>query len=106
MPAILRTTQQNKAQLVAELRGQGKIELSSVFGTERDLGVSLIFYVSDSKTARSVAAALTAEGIPPPFKFMMKVPTISISISTGSFCLKKQDPWGGGLSLGFSALYR
>ncbi len=95
MPAILRTTQQNKAQLVAELRGQGKIELSSVFGTERDLGVSLIFYVSDSKTARSVAAALTAEGIPA-FQVYDEGANDQHIYINWEFLLKKQDPWGGG----------
>ncbi len=106
MPAILRTTQQNKAQLVAELRGQGKIELSSVFGTERDLGVSLIFYVSDSKTARSVAAALTAEGIPPAFQVYDEGANDQHIYINWEFLLKKTGSVGRGLSLGFSALYR
>lgn len=94
MPSILRRTQENKARLVTELRRQQKIELSPVFGTERDLGVSLIFYVSDAKTARFFAAALTAEGIPAFQVYDEQANDQHIYINW-EFLLNKQDPWGG-----------
>jgi len=94
MPAILRTTRENKRKLVERLGAQGKIELSPVFGTERDLGVSLIFYVSSEEKARQTAQALTAEGIPAFQVYDRQARDQHIYINW-EFLLAKRDPWGG-----------
>lgn len=94
MPAILRTTRENKRKLVERLGAQGKIELSPVFGTERDLGVSLIFYVSSEEKARKTAQALTAEGIPAFQVYDRQARDQHIYINW-EFLLAKRDPWGG-----------
>lgn len=94
MPAILRVTRANKRKLVERLRRQPKIELSPVFGSERDLGVSLIFYVENEAKARQTAQALTAEGIPAFQVYDNQANDQHIYINW-EFLLNKRDPWGG-----------
>ena len=94
LPAILAKTQRNKGQLIARLRGRPEIELSPVFGTERDLGVSLIFYVQDGPKAQEVARALTAEGIPA-FHVYDQKEKDQHTYMNWEFLLAKRDPWGG-----------
>ena len=91
---MLERTQKNKAQLVQRLRGQEKIEFSPVFGTERDLGVSLIFYTADAESARLAAQAITAEGIPA-FQVYDETATDQHIYINWEFLVRKQDAWGG-----------
>ena len=94
MPAILRKTHRNKQELIKRLQNQPKIELSPVFGTERDLGVSLIFYVQDGQKAHEVARALTAEGIQA-FQVYDPAGNDQHIYINWEFLLAKRDPWGG-----------
>lgn len=94
MPEILRITRENKRKLVERLSKQEKIELSPVFGTERDLGVSLIFYVETEERARLCAQALTAEGIPA-FQVYDRFANDQHIYVNWEFLMAKRDPWGG-----------
>lgn len=98
MPAILETTRRNKAELVRRLKDHPvialKIELSPVFGTERDLGVSLIFYVENEAKARQAAQALTAEGVQAFQVYDREANDQHIYINW-EFLTAKRDPWGG-----------
>lgn len=94
MPAILRKTRENKRKLVKRLKSQTAIELSPIFGTERDLGVSLIFYVKDEQMARKTAQALTAEGIDASQVYDSQANDQHIYINW-EFLRRKIDPWGG-----------
>lgn len=94
MPTMLEKTKETKRKLIAELKEHPKIQLSPVFGTERDLGVSLIFYVSKENQARQVAAALTAEGVPA-FQVYDSEANDQHVYANWEFLLGKQDPWGG-----------
>lgn len=93
MPDLVRATRENKRKLVERLRNQEKIELSPVFGTERDLGVSLIFYVADEEKARLTAQALTAEGIPAFQVWDRRARDQHIYVNW-EFLMAKRDPWG------------
>lgn len=95
MPAILRKTHQNKQKLVELLNSQAKIELSPVFGTEHDLGVSLIFYVKNANRAQEVAGALTAEGIPAFQVYDSTLKDQHVYINW-EFLMEKSDPQGRG----------
>ncbi len=94
MPSILRQTQRNKHQIVKGVREQKKIELARVFGSEHDLGISLIFYVADGKLAHDVARALTAEGIQA-FQVYDGVTNDQHIYINWEFLIAKRDPWGG-----------
>lgn len=94
MPAILARTRENKRKLVERLKEQQKIELSPVFGTERDLGVSLIFYVENEEKARLTAQALTAEGIPAFQVYDSQANDQHIYVNW-EFLMAKRDAWGG-----------
>jgi 8-amino-3,8-dideoxy-alpha-D-manno-octulosonate transaminase len=94
MPAILHSSRTNKAKLVKRLQSQSKIELSPVFGTERDLGVSLVFYVQDEPTARKVAHALTFEGVQAFQVYDHQVNDQHVYVNW-EFLMEKRDPWGG-----------
>lgn len=94
MPAILRKSHHNKEQIVKGLRGQEKIELAPVFGSDHDLGLSLIFYVADGKLAHDVAQALTAEGIQA-FQVYDGVANDQHIYINWEFLMAKRDPWGG-----------
>lgn len=94
MPAILQKTQSTKKKLVQKLQEQPKIELSPVFGTERDLGISLIFYLEDSQKAKVVAEALTAEGIPA-FQVYDRQANDQHIYVNWEFLVERRDPWGG-----------
>lgn len=94
MPAMLGKTRKTKATLVKRLRDFNQIELAPVFGTERDLGVSLIFYVQDESQARFVAEALTAEGVPASQVYDARGNDQHIYINW-EFLMEKRDPWGG-----------
>lgn len=94
MPAMLDKTRRNKEKLIDGLKHLTNIEVSSVFGTEHDLGVSLIFYVADSQQAHDVAEALTAEGIPASHVYDGKSNDQHIYMNW-DFLLAKRDPWGG-----------
>lgn len=94
MPSILRQTQDNKRKIVEGLRDLAKIELSPVFGTEHDLGLSLIFYVRDGQKAHAVAEALNAEGIQA-FHVYDGVANDQHIYMNWEFLLAKRDPWGG-----------
>lgn len=94
LPTILERTKANKQQLVHALRQVSGIELSPVFGTERDLGVSLIFYVKDGTSAHWVSRALTAEGIPAFHVYDPQEKDQHIYINW-EFLVGKRDPWGG-----------
>ncbi|HHY09858.1 MAG TPA: aminotransferase class I/II-fold pyridoxal phosphate-dependent enzyme [Firmicutes bacterium] len=96
MPVMLGRTKDKKRKLICELKNESKIELSPVFGTERDLGVSLIFYVANEALARQTAAALTAEGIPAQQVYDHKANDQHV-YANWEFLLAKQDPWGGSL---------
>lgn len=93
MPAILQKTQSTKAKLVERLKNQPKIKLSPVFGTERDLGVSLIFYVENEEKARQVAKAMTAEGVPA-FQVYDHTGNDQHIYRNWEFLINRQDPWG------------
>lgn len=93
MPTILDKTKKGKAKLIDRLKEQPKIELSPVFGTERDLGVSLIFYVESAKKAKEVAAAMTAEGIPS-FQVYDQGGNDQHIYRNWEFLINKLDPWG------------
>lgn len=94
MPAILDRTRRTKKILVEHLQKQTKIELSPIFGTERDLGVSVVFYVPTENQARLVAQALTAEGISAHQVYDSSSNDQHIYMNW-EFLQKKQDPWGG-----------
>jgi 8-amino-3,8-dideoxy-alpha-D-manno-octulosonate transaminase len=94
MPSILRQTHRNKEKIIKGLQKQPKVHLAPVFGTEHDLGVSLIFYVADGKKARDVAEALTAEGIQA-FQVYDGVANDQHIYVNWEFLLAKRDPWGG-----------
>lgn len=94
MPAILEKSRTNKKILVEKLQSQTKIELSPVFGTDRDLGVSLIFYVENEAKAREVAKALTLEGIPAFQVYDNQANDQHVYINW-EFLMEKRDPWGG-----------
>jgi len=94
MPAILQRTRENKRRLVERLKAQPKIELAPVFGTERDLGVSLVFFVADEEKARKVAEALTAEGIPSFQVYDSRARDQHVYVNW-EFLMAKRDPWGG-----------
>lgn len=64
-----------------------------MFGTERDLGVSLIFYVADEEKARLTAQALTAEGIPAFQVWDRRARDQHIYVNW-EFLMAKRDPWG------------
>lgn len=94
MPAILRKTRQSKQDLAKRLREREKVQLAPIFGTESDLGVSLIFYLQSSKLAKLVAEALTAEGIPAFQVYDLETKDQHIYLNW-EFLMNKQDPWGG-----------
>lgn len=94
MPGMLKKTQSTKKLLVGRLKDIKQIELSPIFGTERDLGVSLIFYVSETIQAETVAKALTAEGIPATQVYDAQANDQHIYLNW-EFLMEKQDPWGG-----------
>ena len=94
MPRILQQAKGNKQAIVSELRKQPKIELAPVFGTEEDLGLSLIFYVPDGAQAQHVAKALTAEGIEA-FQVYDGVAKDQHIYANWEFLKTKRDPWGG-----------
>ncbi|MCK9524805.1 MAG: DegT/DnrJ/EryC1/StrS family aminotransferase [Limnochordia bacterium] len=94
MPRILQRTKSNKQRIISELKKQPKIQLSPVFGTENDLGLSLIFYVLDGQQAHGVAEALTAEGIQAAQIYDGAANDQHIYVNW-EFLLAKRDPWGG-----------
>ncbi len=94
MPAMLNKTQAVKKRLVELLRSVPKIEISPVFGTERDLGISLVFYVENSTQARETAEAITAEGIPAQLVYDPEANDQHVYVNW-EFLMNKQDPWGG-----------
>lgn len=94
MPAILQQTHRNKETIIKGLQMQPKISLAPVFGTEHDLGLSLIFYVADAQKARSVSEALTAEGVQA-FQVYDGVANDQHIYINWEFLLAKRDPWGG-----------
>ena len=94
MPAILQKARENKQKLVDRLQSLSQIELSPVFGTDRDLGVSLIFYVASEEKARSVAEALTLEGVQA-FQVYDSQANDQHVFVNWEFLMKKRDPWGG-----------
>ncbi len=94
MPSILAQTKANKQKIVQGLREQTKIQLSPVFGTEHDLGLSLIFYVADGEKARLAAEALTAEGIQA-YQVYDGVSNDQHIYINWEFLMNKADPWGG-----------
>lgn len=94
MPAILYQTKQNKQRIVQGLQVQKRIKLAPVFGSEHDLGLSLIFYVADGKRAHDVAQALTAEGIQA-FQVYDGVSNDQHIYVNWEFLMAKRDPWGG-----------
>lgn len=94
MPEILRKTHKNKETIVRGLKGQSKIGLAPVFGTEHDLGLSLVFYVADGTKAQEVVNALNAEGIQAFRVYDGEAKDQHIYINW-EFLLAKRDPWGG-----------
>lgn len=94
MPRILQQMKSNKQRIVSALRTQSKIDLAPVFGTEGDLGLSLIFYVLDGKQAHNIAEALTAEGIEA-FQVYDGVSNDQHIYINWEFLMAKRDPWGG-----------
>ena len=94
MPAILQKTQSTKKKIVQKLQAQPKIELSPVFGTPRDLGVSLIFYLKGAQQAKQMAEALTAEGIPA-FQVYTQGANDQHIYVNWEFLMDRRDPWGG-----------
>lgn len=96
MPAILGHTKKTKKDLVELLRARNNITFSSVFGTERDLGISLIFYTSNQEKARFMTKALSAEGIPT-FQVYDSNSNDQHIYLNWEFLMRKQDPWGGSL---------
>ena len=91
---MLSKTQAIKKRLVELLRSESKIKLSPVFGTERDLGISLVFYVGNSTQAKEVAEAITAEGIPAQLVYDPDANDQHV-YANWEFLMNKQDPWGG-----------
>lgn len=94
MPEILRKMKESKAKLVQKLKEQAKITLAPIFGTDEDLGVSLIFYVEDASKAAQTAEALTAEGIPAFQIYDGKSNDQHIYLNW-EFLMQKQDNRGG-----------
>ena len=94
MPALLEKTRRNKQKLVERLKKQPKIELSPVFGTERDLGVSLVLYVENAEKAKAAAQALTAEGIQAFQVYDAESKDQHVYVNW-EFLMAKRDPWGG-----------
>lgn len=94
MPSILAQTKNNKKKIVQGLKNQTKIKLAPVFGTDHDLGLSLIFYVENGEKARAAAEALTAEGIQA-FQVYDGVSNDQHIYINWEFLVNKADPWGG-----------
>ena len=104
MASMLEKTRENKKELIARLKENPSLNFSPVFGTDRDLGVSLIFYLSQAKKAEIVAKALTAEGIPAHQVYDARENDQHIYVNW-EFLMQKQDPWGGSYPWG-SPMYQ
>jgi len=94
MPSILSRTTKTKERLVQRLKSVTQIRFSDSFGTERDLGISLVFYVQDAKTALYFSEALTCEGVPAQPLYDQSQKDLHVVVNW-EFLMKRQDAWGG-----------
>ncbi len=95
MQQIITNMRTQKQQIVQGLSGIPGIGMSSVFGTERDLGVSAVFMLPDAQTAVQFREALEAEGIPCGVVYSPGQQNLHI-YPFWDFLMDKRDAWGKG----------
>jgi dTDP-4-amino-4,6-dideoxygalactose transaminase len=94
MPALIDKIRAVKRQALDVLQGQAGISFSPAFGSERDLGVSLVFYAKTTNQAAFLERAITAEGIPAQRIYDSQAHDQHVYVNW-EFLMQKQDPWGG-----------
>ena len=99
MPALLDKIRRVKGQALRALAGQQGIYFSPVFGSERDLGVSLVFYARTCEQAAFLERAITAEGIPAQRIYDPAGGDLHVYVNW-EFLMNKRDPWGGSFPWG------
>ncbi len=95
MRSIIQSMREQKRAIVAGLQEIPGVFLSSAFGTDRDLGVSAVLYISEADRVSSFAEALSAEGIPCEVIYRPERQNLHI-YPFWDFLMQKRDPWGGG----------
>ncbi len=95
MQEIISAMRVQKQRIVAGLANVPGITMSSVFGSERDLGVSAVFTLPSSEKAMEVQQALEAEGIPCGVIYRPDAQNLHI-YSFWDFLMDKRDAWGKG----------
>lgn len=94
MPELIQRIREVKGRALKALAGQEGIYFSPAFGSERDLGVSLVFYTKTKEQAEFMEKALTAEGIPAQRIYNPSARDQHVYVNW-EFLMEKRDPWGG-----------
>lgn len=94
MPALIQKIRDVKVRALKALEGQDGIHFSPAFGSERDLGVSLVFYTEAHEQAKFLEEAITVEGIPAERIYDPAGKDQHVYVNW-EFLMNKQDPWGG-----------
>jgi len=94
MPELIKATRAVKRRALEVLAGQTGIYFAPAFGSERDLGISLVFYTETAEQAEFLEKAISAEGIPAQRIYNPELNDQHVYVNW-EFLMNKRDPWGG-----------
>lgn len=94
MPELIKTTRAVKSRALEVLTEQPGIYFAPAFGSERDLGISLVFYTETAEQAEFLEKAISAEGIPALRIYNPELNDQHVYVNW-EFLMNKRDPWGG-----------
>jgi dTDP-4-amino-4,6-dideoxygalactose transaminase len=94
MPALVAQTRSVKSRALDVLKNQAGIRFAEAFGSERDLGISVVFYTDTAAQAEFLEKAISAEGIPAQRIYDPELNDQHVYVNW-EFLMEKRDPWGG-----------